>query len=213
MTRYENNAPSLDVLTVGVLNTSGIEVDVPLMSPLSLLISLFSDVKLFHSVHLPTMPINDQLGPVCSSRNFLTHPSFGPVEWCFAHLNGRVRVQMFAYAYSCVVLPAAICLSSCELFYHSSLQRIRLGDMIMVQTDPTLPPRLAQLEGRGWVGSSEQPSLRFSICYVDECALHDGRTMIKREGAPHTVSLRPYMCFRSICTHCYCAVRLCRFSV
>jgi hypothetical protein len=91
MTRYEDKAPSLDVLEVKLRNNSGIEVDVPLMCPISLLTSVFSDPEVFHSTQLPTMPTNGQLGPVCTSRNVLTHPSFGPVEWHnIPHLNGQV---------------------------------------------------------------------------------------------------------------------------
>jgi hypothetical protein len=60
-------------------------------------------------------------------------------------------------------------------------QSIRLTDMVMVQTDPTLPPRLAQLEGRGWVGANR--ALRFSICYVDEVQLHGGREVVQRNSA------------------------------
>ena len=90
MNRYENNAPSLDVLVVRVRNTSGVEVDAPLMSPLSLLTSALSDKEVFENLQVPSF--NGQLGPVCASRNFLTHPSLGPTEWPFPRLNNQVSL-------------------------------------------------------------------------------------------------------------------------
>ena len=93
MSEHEQRGPIQDILTTTIQDQQGVNVSVPLMNPVELLKSALSDLEVFANLQVPSF--SDKLGPVIASRNALTHPCFGPVQFTFPHLNHRVHSNHF----------------------------------------------------------------------------------------------------------------------
>ena len=76
---HEAKSPILDILMVKIVNAEGVEVETPILSPLAVLRSALSDREVFDN--LQTAYFDGKIGEPACSRNMLTHPCFGPVEW------------------------------------------------------------------------------------------------------------------------------------